>query len=280
MPIDRASALTNVTDTHMHIYEPGYPLSANAYHAPQPGSTLNDYMQEMSRVGIGRAVIVHPTAYGTDNSCTADAVKKLKGAGRGVALLADDASDEEIALLSEQGMVGARFFSLNSIASTTWEAFSRVASRVTAQGWHLDIGFDGREFVERYETVASLPGVIVIEHFGLYLDLVPIDGPEVGALLRLLDTGRAWVKLSSPYAGSEIGAPHYRSVETLGRKLLAHSPERCIWGSNWPHAGFTALQPDAKQFLETVTGWIDDPVVTRQVLVDNPAVLYGFDNVN
>ncbi len=268
--------LSGLTDAHMHVYEDGYPLSPKAYHAPEPGSTLADYRREMARLGVERAVIVHPTAYGTDNSCTADAVMALGGAGRGIALLDDDASHEEIERLGRQGMVGARFFTLNSRASTTWDAFNAIAHRVVEHGWHSDIGFDGRDLLERYDVVSALPGTVVIEHFGLYLDLLPIDSPEVGALLRLLDTGRFWVKLSSPYAGSETGAPHYRDVETLGRKLLSHAPERCVWGSNWPHAGFTSLNPDAKQFLQAVTGWAGDPAIVQKLLVDNPAHLYGF----
>ena len=269
-------SMPGLTDTHMHIYEPGYPFSPRAYHAATSGATLADYRVEMARLGIERTVIVHPTAYGADNSCTVAAVASLGNAGRGIAILEDGTGDGEIARLASQGIVGLRCFMLGARGMITWDGIRHLAPRITAHSWHLDIGFDGREFVERYDLLAALPGTIVIEHYGFYLDTLPIDGPEVAAMLRLLDSGRAWIKLSSPYAGSEGGAPHFRNVEALGRKYLNHAPERCVWGSNWPHAGFEALDPDAKSFLDTVTGWIEDPLLAHKLLVGNPAALYGF----
>ena len=33
--------------------------------------------------------------------------------------------------------------------------------------------------------------------------------------------------------------PKALDVQELARRLVAHAPERCLWGSNWPHPGRT-----------------------------------------
>jgi D-galactarolactone isomerase len=93
--------------------------------------------------------------------------------------------------------------------------------------------------------------------------------------LRLLDTGRVWVKLSAPYHADRDGPPHYRDVQDLARRLVAHAPERCLWGSNWPHPGRTP-RPDNATLLALLAAWAPDPTAMRKILVDNPALLYGF----
>ena len=97
----------------------------------------------------------------------------------------------------------------------------------------------------------------------------------VRALQRLLDGGRAWVKLSAAYEISKSGPPRYDDVGAIARTLAASHPERCLWGSNWPHGG----RPDAPSnaaLLDLLLDWVDDDATRRRILVDNPAALYGF----
>ena len=48
-----------------------------------------------------------------------------------------------------------------------------------------------------------------------------------------------------------------------------------LWGSDWPHPTET-VKPDDAQLLDLLLRWTDDENTRRQVLVDNPARLYGF----
>jgi D-galactarolactone isomerase len=94
-------------------------------------------------------------------------------------------------------------------------------------------------------------------------------------LLRLLDTGRVWVKLSAPYETSKTGAPRYEDVSALARALAARNPERCLWATNWPHPGRNP-PPDNADILNLLPDWVPDETTRRKILVDNPARLYGF----
>jgi D-galactarolactone isomerase len=100
------------------------------------------------------------------------------------------------------------------------------------------------------------------------------DAPEFAALLTLMDHG-ASVKLSAPYESSETGAPAFEDVTRLVDALVARAPDRLVWASNWPHPGQTT-PPTATELVALRDRWLPTDGLRRQVLVDNPATLYGF----
>ena len=63
----------------------------------------------------------------------------------------------------------------------------------------------------------------------------------------------------------------------MARALVAMAPERMLWGTNWPHPKVDFM-PDDTDLLETMLDWTDDAATRKQILVDNPAKLYGFTN--
>jgi D-galactarolactone isomerase len=50
-----------------------------------------------------------------------------------------------------------------------------------------------------------------------------------------------------------------------------------VWATNWPHPSKPGNPPDDSRLLDLFAAWCGSADVTRQVLVDNPAALYGFD---
>jgi D-galactarolactone isomerase len=105
---------------------------------------------------------------------------------------------------------------------------------------------------------------------------VAIAHPAFQCLLRLLDTGRCWVKLSAPYETSKSGPPGYADVSVLARELVARNPQRCVWASNWPHPNRDP-PPSNADMLDLLLGWAPDEAVRNRILVDNPAKLYALD---
>lgn len=262
------------TDTHMHIYEPGHAANPLAS-PPEPEATLADYRREMARIGIDRAVIVQPSAFGTDNRCTLTAMAALGPNARGVAILDEAVTDRELDLLAAQGIVALRGLLTSPAGMMSWERVRAMAPRAVARGWNLNLQFEAREFPEREDFLRALPGRLVFDHIGLLTVPLDPDGPELAPLLRLLDSGRAWIKLSAPYyvRGS---APPYPEAGAVARRLVEHAPERCLWASNWPHPQ-RHPRPDTQALAALLEDWAPDPVVRHRILVENPAHLYGFD---
>ena len=152
-----------------------------------------------------------------------------------------------------------------------------LAARVHAFGWHAVVQLDGRTLPEREAQILRLPGRFIIDHVGKFLEPVPPQHPAFKSLLRLVDTGRCWVKLSAAYEVSKSGPPRYEDVGALAKALVKAAPQRMLWASNWPHP--TAAKdafPDDANLLDLLLEWAPDEVVRRRILVDNPAELYGF----
>src|SRR2546425_4910129 len=110
-----------------------------------------------------------------------------------------------------------------------------------------------------------------------FLEPVTPEHESFKSLLRLVDTGRCWVKLSAPYETSKTGAPKYEDVGRLAKALVKHAPERMLWASNWPHpSARNPRPPKDADLLDLLLDWAPDAAVRRKILADNPAELYGF----
>ena len=260
-------------DTHMHVYDDRYPLDAKWTVAP-PKGVAADYKRVQRELGLERVVVVQPNAYGYDNNCTTDAIRDLGPQARGIAIVQPDVTDGELKRLHTAGVRGARCYVLPN-PFVQWDDVPKIAARVAAIGWHVQIQLDGRTLPQYDALIRGLPTDVVIDHNGKFLEPVPPGDPAFQMLLRLLDTGRVWVKLSAPYETSKTGAPRYEDVSALARALAARNPERCLWATNWPHPGRNP-PPDNADILNLLPDWVPDETTRRKILVDNPARLYGF----
>ena len=259
-------------DTHMHIYESGYPIADTAIGDP-PVGPLADYLQEREKLGLTRNIVVQPSHYGKDNRCTMEAVAKLGDDARAVVVVDTAVQSSELQDLTDRGARGIRFHMLPG-GALPWDIMEEMAGRVADVGWHVQLQLDGGELSERYELLRRLPTPIVIDHIGRFHDAVPPNHEAFQTLLRLVDGG-AWVKLSGPYITSKSGPPDYTDISTLARELARRAPERMLWATNWPHPGEDP-RPDNRPLLDILMDWAGDEVTVNRVLVDNPAELYGF----
>jgi D-galactarolactone isomerase len=219
-------------------------------------------------------VVVQPTAYGCENTFTLAAVAYLGAQARGIAVVRPDASESELRRLSTAGIRGVRYHMLAG-GVLAWDSIEATAARVSQLGWHIQLQLDGRDLPAHESLLRRLPGQLVIDHNGKFLEPVPPQHPAFQALLRLLDSGRCWVKLSAAYETSKLGPPHYDDVGVLARALVKANPERCLWASNWPHPNQDPA-PSTAAMLDLLLEWADDDATRAKILVSNPANLYGF----
>lgn len=261
-------------DTHIHVFDPAMPVAATALGPGPDWARADAYRAIRDRLGLSRAVVVQPTAYGTNNSCTLAAIAELGSAQtRGIAVIDDGVTDTELRRLHERGIRGARFQMLPG-GALPWAMLAPVAARIAPLGWIIQLQMDGRLFAEREEQIRKLPCRVVIDHTGKFLEPVTVLHPGFQALLRLLDRGSVWLKLAAPYEVSRTGAPDFADVAVIGRAAAVRFPERLVWASNWPHIG-VAHPPDAVDLLEVLTGWVPETARWR-MLVGNPAEIYGW----
>ncbi|MEK9724060.1 MAG: amidohydrolase family protein [Rhodospirillaceae bacterium] len=262
-------------DTHMHIYGPRDKYAeAPTSPFPPPNAPLPAYREIMTLLGIERCVIVQPASYGKDNSCTLDAIAEMDGRARGIAVVDTETSDAEMRRLTDAGFRGARLHMFGGQVFE-WDELEGVANRVQDFDWHVQIQFNGREMPERAALIERFPGTVVIDHVGKFMDPVPPDHEAFQTMLRLVDRGNVWVKLSAVYEVSLDGPPNYADTGALARELVKRAPERMLWASNWPHPSVTD-KPDEIVLRDAILSWMGDDATRRRILVDNPAELYGF----
>lgn len=259
-------------DCHAHIYEDKYPLAPTASFKP-PHAPVSDYRDVQRALGVERVIVVQPTGYGFDNTCTEDALKQLGESARGICVVPSDVSDSELQRLHAAGFRGVRYMMLGGLLP--WDSLPTMAARIAPLGWNINLQLDGRNLPQHAAMINNLPCKLVIDHTGKFLEPVGVDSDAFATLLKLLDGGRTWIKLSAPYETSRTGAPHYEDVSTLARALAKAHPDRCLWASNWPHPNQNPL-PSNAAMLNLLLEWTANSEALRKILVDNPAALYGF----
>jgi D-galactarolactone isomerase len=262
-------------DCHIHIIGPAarYPLSERRAYTPVDAS-IEQYEHLQSVLGTQRVVIVQPSVYGTDNRCTLDALAHFGAARcRGVAVVDPSVKTAELQRMHDAGVRGVRV-NLVTAGGPSVDHLVRLADKIAPLGWHTQVYVRGEELPQLAPLLRALPTDVVIDHMGQTSSAWGNDHPAVTALRALLDNGRTWVKLCG-YRSSSAGYP-FTDVDPLATLLVASAPERCVWGTDWPHPSFAGTMPDDGELLDALMRWAPTPALQQAVLVDNPAVLYGF----
>ena len=273
----RSRAPKNACDSHIHIYDPRFPMSSPQLRAVDNASVA-EYRLLQLRTGTTRTVVVQPAAYGTDNAVTLDAIAQLgPESARGVAVVHPGVTDTELVAMNKGGIRGIRFSQHEPrTAVTTAQMIEPLAVRVHRLGWHVQLHLRGDQIVEMAGLIARLPATLVFDHMGRMPQPEGIRHPAFDIVRRFLDGGRAWVKLSGPYLDTKEGAPRYADVTPVARALAEHAPERCVWGSDWPHPTEPNVKPDDAVLFDLLQDWSPRETVRHGILVANPAALYGF----
>jgi len=262
-------------DCHAHIFGPRdkYPLLAEPGYlpadAPEPA-----YLKMLRTVGVERAVLIQPSPYGTDNSAMAAALRSHDFPFRGIALIDDATTDRQLEQLHWLGVQGVRLHVMPDNAEAVLASLPRLVQRIRPYGWHLQFYLNAERMPEIDRTLADLPCKVVIDHFGLVPASAGARSKGLQTLVRLARAGNAWFKLSAPYRVSEL-APRYPDVAPLAHALLEAAPDRCLWGTDWPHPNSKFI-PNDGDLVDLIPDWIPDLALRRRVLVENPAQLYGF----
>ena len=273
----KAKLPNNATDTHAHVFSSlsRYPYTSNRTYTP-PDAPVGAYLHLHQQLGIDRGVLVQPSVYGTDNRLQSDTLRYLRGLGKaykGVAVVDADVTDESLDQLSDSGHCGVRM-NLLFKGGISWDEVSRLAVRLADRNWHVQFLIDVSEFVDLEKRIASLPLPVVIDHMGHMPCGKGINNPGFQSLLRLLEKGDTWVKLSGAYRISQEKHAPYQDVMPFAQALIHANPDRCLWGSDWPHPHFSKPMPNDKDLIDSLFDWTSEEEIIQKILVDNPTHLY------
>jgi predicted TIM-barrel fold metal-dependent hydrolase len=269
----KTKAPANAADCHHHIYDSRFPIAKTATLRPKP-ATVADYRLLQKRIGTTRNVIVQPSTYGVDNSCLLDALRQFGTSNtRGIAVVNNDVPDAQLHELNAAGVRGIRF-NLLQAGATTLDMLETLSRRVAPLGWHVQINASSPQIVSAATLFQRLPCPVVFDHFGHTL-ILGRDDPAFSVIVKQLQTGNGWLKLSGAYIDSKIGPPDYPESTPTAQAYVAEAPDQLVWGTDWPHPT-TPEKPDDAVLFDLLARWVPNSILRRRILVENPAKLYGF----
>ena len=274
-------------DCHTHIFGPvaKFPYSPKRLYTPGDAS-IEDLNALHRALKIDRVVVVHPSPYGADNSCTVDAVRRMGARARGVAVIDEKTSDAELADMHAAGIRGVRVNRESygeADPAVAGRALRQAAERVAPLGWHVQTYTNFGIISALRDAILALPTTLVVDHFGRPKAANGVAQPGLDALLSLLRSGKAYVKISAAYRISQL--PGYPDAAPIARAMIDANVDRVVWGTDWPHPGAAKRDPaviepfrpeDDGAALNRLAGWTKSQAELQKILVDNPARLYQF----
>lgn len=266
-------------DTQAHVFGPAaqFPYAEGRGYTP-PDCPIESYLRLLDTLGFDRGVIVHGSAHGSDNRVTLNGIAAAPERLRGIVVVDPSISDRELETMAEGGIRGIRLSTMLKGAFGT-DLLEIMGDRIKHLGWHIVIHLNEvAEIVELEPRLRRLPVDVVIDHFGRVRGGDGLTHSGFQALLSLLrESDSVWAKLSSWYRLSDLGPP-YEDMTPLARALIEARTDRIIWGSNWPHPILWDYpMPNDGDLFDQFMEWAGDDTTRHQILVNNPAVLYGFD---
>jgi predicted TIM-barrel fold metal-dependent hydrolase len=261
-------------DCHAHVIgrPPAHPFVANRSYTP-PEATAERYLAMLDATGMSHGVLVQVSVHGTDNRLMRETLAANPARLRGIAVIPLGLPECELLAMKQAGVVGLR---LNVLYGGGID-FSRLddyAALAREMGWHLQFLIDARDLVALAPRLGRLPVPFVIDHWGHFPVSRGLDDPGFRTLLALLRDG-GWVKLSGAYRNTVSGPP-YADTAPFARLLHEAAPDRCIWGSDWPHVAHWGAMMNVGDLLDLLADWVPDAASRDRVLVENAHRLYGF----
>ena len=277
-------------DCHTHIHgDPArFPFFAGRTYTPE--MALPEEMATLHKaLHLQRVVIVTPSVYGTDNSATLYGMQARGADARGVAVIDDQTPESALDAMGQAGVRGIRLnLATAGITDPTVarQRFQAAAERMQRRQWHVQLNTNLAIITALKDLVAVSPVPVVFDHFGGAKADLGLQQPGFADLVDLVRSGKAYVKISAAYRVSTL-APDYTDVVPLAQALITANADRVVWGTDWPHPTGTPpggkptdvtplLQIDDGRLLNQLPVWAPDPVIRQQILVGNPARLYGF----
>ena len=270
-------------DCHAHVCGPAdlFPYAEERIYTP-PDASLESYKTLLQLLGVDRAVLVQPSVYGTDNRAMLAALKQHPEKFRGVAVIADDTSDQELEELHQAGVRGVRCNIVDVADQSVGlpiQYLTTLANRIAPFGWHLELLMHVNEYPNLATVFADFPVNLVFGHFGYVHAKHGITNPGFQGLLTLMREQKAWVKMTGPYRICDGDLP-YTDMRPFNDAVIEANPRQLIWGSDWPHVMVKKQMPHDADLCDLFGAWIADPSLRKSILVDNPCILYNFPALN
>ena len=255
-----------LVDTHVHVFRKDMPLIPDPRHTPSYEFTAEQLQATLDAHGVKLCVIAAASPWGDCNDYIAQSLREHP-LWRGTAILEPSTSRHDLEQLARDGMVGVRlpFISLRELPDLdTWE-YRRFLWRLADLDWHVHLHLDGPRIPQVLPQLERSGVKIVIDHIGRPDPVLREKCAGFEAVVRSVEKGRTWVKLSGGY---RLGAHSAALAQELCRQV---GYERMLWASDCPFVGVESTT------YQSTIDWLDQAVPdprNRRILDLNAIDLY------
>lgn len=260
-------------NAHLHIIDPAFPNDGKA--AAQIG-TVETYRALADQLQLPRAVFVQAKPFALDNSCLLDAIARFgPEQARGIAVVDNTVTDQELERLHQGGVRGLRFSVWNpNNAVVSLDDCLPLSQRIKDFGWNIQLHMSAAQIAAHADLIRSLECKVVIDHMGRLDPALGTEDPAYPFLCQMVDRGNTWIKLSGPYLNTKTGQP-WEDANRTACTIAAYAPERVVWGSDFPHVT-EKEKPNELDLVNLIPLWLPTERARQLALTDNPQELYGF----
>ena len=255
-------------DAHVHVFTTDMPLIDNPRHAPKYSFTHEELIGTLDRHGVERAVIAAASPWGDYNDYILAACRAHRKRLRGTAIVKPNVDRFALEAMGHNGFVGVRlpFIGLPKLPDITTFNFRALFRRLADLDWHVHPHVEGDDLPKILPTLEASSVKIVVDHLGRPHPDTGINSEGFKALLRSIDKGRTWVKMSGGY---RLGP---KSVEYARELVRVAGPDRLVWASDCPFVGHHK-EVRFRETLDDVLAWVPEGEARRKVFGANALAL-------
>ena len=262
-----------VVDAHAHIFTPDMPTADSAWMKPAYAFTAEDYLRVLDAHGVHFGVIAGISIFGNYNDYMIEQLRRQPRL-RGTVNI-DPATDRyTLERMKADGVVGVRLqlSRRTQLPDLGSEVYRLLLRRVADLNWHVHLALEGKLLPAVLPALEASGVRIVLDHFGHPDPVEGLANEGFTAMLRSIDKGRTWVKLSAGFRltwqSQGAGTPDPQAMalasKTADRLLQTAGPERLLWGSDCPFVGHESSLT-YRDALQNLQEWVPSPRARRQI---------------
>ena len=260
-------------DTHAHVFTQNMPFLANAWTKLNYDYTIDDYIATLDAHGIAYGVISGLSIAGTYNDYSMAAVPRHPRL-RATAIVVPDIAHGELVKMQRDGFVGIRLqlARMDPLPDFSGAPYRSLWKSVRELDWHVHVAIEGARLAGVVAQLLPSGVKIVLDHFGHPEPELGTACPGYQAMLRAIDGGRTWVKLSAGFRllGVDSWRTHPDGDASLFAKGIAQDlvarvgTDRLFWGSDAPFVGYENRITYA-HVLNSFELWVPNPTLRAEI---------------
>lgn len=256
-----------LVDAHVHVFRRDMPLIPDPRHAPDYEFTAEQLTATLAAHGVQHAVIAAASPWGDCNDYILQALRTHRH-WRGTAILEPSTDRYVLEQMARDGFVGVRlpFISLRELPDLDSWDWRKFLYRLKDLNWHVHLHLDGPRLPQVLPALEKSGVTVVIDHIGRPDPQGGTTSEGFRAMVRAVQNGRTWVKLSGAY---RLGPQATDQARALCAEV---GHERMVWASDCPFVG--AESTTYQSTIDWLAEVVPDLATRQRIAGENPLALY------